>query len=317
MAWLSRNNFVAGESMSHAYLNHLANDIRAWGGDVNASGYRIANIVGITGASNTLAIGTDAPAAALDIYGAGTLWNNGTPLYQQFVTADRTLQLKSATQAVINLVSDIDTDGGAVGGLYFARSAGQADAHRTVAGLKALQSGTGTLAFGSLAVITKGAGGAAETARFTSSGFGLGITPQYQVHVYGAGQSTGALADGGATGGTIYAQDSGAAGGNGGAIVFGATQGKFAAIKGLIHDGSGNTLGHLAISTRSAIGDTAMTERVRVTFQGRVGIGKTAPGSMLAVAGLPIYADNAAATGGGLTAGDFYRTSTGQLGVVY
>ena len=32
---------------------------------------------------------------------------------------------------------------------------------------------------------------------------------------------------------------------------------------------------------------------------------------------LPVYADNAAATTGGLTAGEFYRTSTGTVMVVY
>jgi len=48
-----------------------------------------------------------------------------------------------------------------------------------------------------------------------------------------------------------------------------------------------------------------------------VGIGTTAPTSKLQVVGLPVYADNASATSGGLTAGAFYRTSTGVLMVVY
>lgn len=50
---------------------------------------------------------------------------------------------------------------------------------------------------------------------------------------------------------------------------------------------------------------------------GKVGIGTTAPTSKLQVVGLPTYADNAAATTGGLTAGAFYHTSTGVLMVVY
>jgi hypothetical protein len=51
-----------------------------------------------------------------------------------------------------------------------------------------------------------------------------------------------------------------------------------------------------------------IAERVRLDKDGNVGIGTTTPGSALAVVGLPVYANNAAAVGGGLAAGDFYRT---------
>jgi len=43
-------------------------------------------------------------------------------------------------------------------------------------------------------------------------------------------------------------------------------------------------------------------------ISGNVGIGTTAPTSKLQVVGLPVYANNAAAVTGGLTAGAFYRT---------
>jgi len=49
-------------------------------------------------------------------------------------------------------------------------------------------------------------------------------------------------------------------------------------------------------------------EIARFDASGRLGIGTTTPHSKLAVAGLPAYANNAAAITGGLAAGDFYRT---------
>lgn len=64
----------------------------------------------------------------------------------------------------------------------------------------------------------------------------------------------------------------------------------------------------------------ALTEKMRITSDGNVGIGTSAvnlPTSKLQVVGLPVFADNATALAGGLTAGAFYRTSTGVLMVAY
>jgi len=61
----------------------------------------------------------------------------------------------------------------------------------------------------------------------------------------------------------------------------------------------------------------ALTEKVRITALGNLGVGTTAPTSKLQVVGLPVFADNAAALAGGLTAGAFYRTAAGVLMVAF
>lgn len=107
---------------------------------------------------------------------------------------------------------------------------------------------------------------------------GIGISPTRQVHISGAGQTVSNLTDAGATGGTLYVQDSGSAANNGGAILFGASQGFFAAIKALIADGTPNTVGYLSFSTRAAIGNTALTEAMRIQPSGGLTIGTTTDG---------------------------------------
>lgn len=126
---------------------------------------------------------------------------------------------------------------------------------------------------------------AVMTVDTTNSRVGFGITPLRQLHVYGLGQATAALTDAGNTGGTLYLQDSNGAGGNGGALLLGTINGFFTAIKAYNVNNGGNTLGDLAFSTRNLIGDTALTERMRLLANGNFGIGKSAPGTALDVTG--------------------------------
>ena len=69
------------------------------------------------------------------------------------------------------------------------------------------------------------------------------------------------------------------------------------------------------LDTADAYGSGSV--RMMISATGNMGIGTVTPTSKLQVVGLPVYADNAAALAGNLTAGAFYRTSTGVLMVVY
>jgi hypothetical protein len=90
-------------------------------------------------------------------------------------------------------------------------------------------------------------------------------------------------------------------GADGSEIVEGASI--FAAVDGT--PGTNDMPGRIVLATTSD-GASSPTERMRIKSTGIVNIANT-----------PTYADNAAATAGGLVAGDIYRTSTGQLMIRY
>ena len=73
----------------------------------------------------------------------------------------------------------------------------------------------------------------------------------------------------------------------------------------------------LSFSFRGRRANGNIIELMRIRPDGRVGIGTSTPGAKLSVVGLIEYADNAAATTAGLTAGDFYRTADGTVKVVF
>ena len=96
-------------------------------------------------------------------------------------------------------------------------------------------------------------------------------SPSMQLEVKGTGQTaTGTFNQSGSVGGTIGLRDSGTSPGNGGAIMFGAEQGYWCAIKGNIVDGGGNTTGSLSFYTRGATGDSTMTRRMVINTDGTI-----------------------------------------------
>ena len=105
MAWLSRNNFTASDFLQASDLNNLANDIRAWGGNVNGGGYTLANVVIQTG---SVTAGMPDPTTTLgDLIVRGSnppptrlgVGSNG-----QILVADNTQPLGMHWANLINLV---------------------------------------------------------------------------------------------------------------------------------------------------------------------------------------------------------------------
>jgi hypothetical protein len=125
------------------------------------------------------------------------------------------------------------------------------------------------------------AGAASEKVRITSAGnVGIGVTnPSQQLVVTGSGTNTSALNTATGYGGTLALDDTNTGGGNGGAIIFGAYSGnwRFAAIKGMIISGGGNSRGDIVFCTRKVDADSTLTEVVRIQSSGNVGIGTGSP----------------------------------------
>jgi len=119
---------------------------------------------------------------------------------------------------------------------------------------------------------------------------GIGTNnPLNTAHIYGTGQTTANLAESGNQGGMLRITDANTAAGAGGAILFANYYADdepsmgFAAIKGVLNNGSTYTQGSLAFSTRNAINSTSMTERMRLKYNGNFGIGDTDPDAKLTV----------------------------------
>jgi hypothetical protein len=129
---------------------------------------------------------------------------------------------------------------------------------------------------------------ATYSALFTGGNVGIGTTaPTSQLQVRGTGQSAAAVTDAGLQGGTLLLSDSGTAANNGGALLMGGqvTNGsKYqVGIKALLTDSTANGLSDMAFLSRAGSSDTALTEHMRITSTGNVGIGTATPGAALQV----------------------------------
>jgi hypothetical protein len=90
-------------------------------------------------------------------------------------------------------------------------------------------------------------------------------------------QITSELTDAGSRKGllTLSGLNNQVAGAGGGIVFAGNSATSYAAIKGLLNNGGGNTQGSIAFSTRALQADTALTERMRITSAGGISFGST------------------------------------------
>ena len=94
-----------------------------------------------------------------------------------------------------------------------------------------------------------------------------------RVRVYGAGQAARSPDTvSGATGASVYLQDSGSGLDNGGLVLFGTSYGPFAGIKGCITDGASYPRGDLEFCVRQSNADTVLKSFLRVSYLGYVAL---------------------------------------------
>jgi hypothetical protein len=126
--------------------------------------------------------------------------------------------------------------------------------------------------------------GGSERLRIDTSGnVGIGTSaPNTHLHVYGGGTTSSNWTNGDPTGAALFLQDSGAASGSGGQLLFGSAFGIHAGIKGIVVNGTGPA-GELLFQTRATSGN--VNERMRIDQLGNVGIGTSSPNGKLNVLG--------------------------------
>lgn len=212
-----------------------------------------------------IGVGTTSPLAQLHVYGSG----------QDTAAFNTAGNLGGAL-----LLQDSNGSGGDGGALVFGAFYGL---FATIKGL--LTDGSGN-SKGNVVISTRRAAGDATLTGHTwfmdngRTGFGTD-TPVGQLHAFGTCQSSLTPSTSGALGGSIILQDDAGSSNNGGAIVFGAIQGLFSMIKGQISDGANNTRGDIVILGRINNTDSTLTELVRITHAGAVGINQNNPTSYL------------------------------------
>ena len=287
-AGVSSNAYNNGTNWVYIATDSAANYTQIGGGHywyTAASGTAATNITftqAMTLESGNLGVGATSPGAKLDVKQSGANWYDGARIIRS-TTDNQRLVLGNTSGA--SWIASVDAAGGSNNAMLFGRS-------------------TDGTTF-------------SESARFDTSGnLGIGTnSPVYQTQIYGSGQTTAALTDAGNKGGSLLLNTATVSAGDGGALLIGAGGSgakPFAAIKGLLVDGGTNTTGSLAFSTRNAIADTALTERMRLDSAGNLLVGGTAArGTTVGTKHLDLFDGTAPA--GTLTNGVSLYSSSGDL----
>ena len=241
--------------------------VYGFGGTDTSISYLATNKIGFANAAGTQAltvntsnghigIGTTSPTTILDI-GGGYDYINTSGTYQIVPTTAKTIQVHDINNSALNLVSDANTDGAILGAVMFSRSGGQSDAHFNVAGIRAVEAGTGPLAGAALQFYTKQNCCGMTAPRMSIDNLGnVGINttnPTSKLMV---------------SGGDVAIPDATEAN-----DTFAATVGY---VKSAVAGGSGSSVGYWTLSGSNLYSDSASYN---------VGIGTTSPGAKLDVAG--------------------------------
>ena len=242
----------------------------------------------VDAATNNVGIGTSNPFSNLSVVGATGAGYQQVKVRQTETAADQRTGIMFAENAT-------GTQGFGIGGF------GSSTANRLFVGGGANGMNAATeILFSTAASVGTNIGTTAMTIK-SSGDVGIGTdSPDAPLHVNGGAivggdgtaptqgwntglrgtteQTTANLSTTGTTSSSLWAVEStGNAAGSGGGVLFGAREGRFAAIKGLLVSGSNNTAGDLSFSTRRVNTDATLTEAMRITASGRVGINNSSP----------------------------------------